>query len=78
MAYVTRTAVLRQDSVVPSTASATVTAIVIMSPKPIPPSRLLPTRMAMSPMGALDAAAAAMPVTAAPLASVPTSFSDTM
>ena len=32
----------------------------------------------MSPIGALEAAAAAMPVTAAPLASAPASFSLTM
>ena len=78
IAYVTRTAVLRQDSVVPSTARATVIAIEIIRPKPMPPRTLFPTSTAMSPIGALEAAAAAMPVTAAPVASVPASFSDTM
>jgi len=70
--------VLRQLSVVPRIASPTVTAIEIMSPKPMPPRTLLPTRIAMSPIGALEAAAAAMPVTAAWFASVPASFSLTM
>ncbi len=60
-------------------ASPTVTAIDIMSPKPMPPRTLLPTRMAMSPIGALEPAAAAMPVeTALLVGSVYTSFSLTI
>src|ERR1043166_1915533 len=58
-----RTAVLKQLSVVPKTAHATVIAIVIMRPKPMPPSSALPSRIAMSPIGAPDAAAASIPIT---------------
>ena len=44
----------------------------------MPPSTASPTRIAMSPIGALDAAAAVMPVSAAPVLSVLASFSLTM
>jgi hypothetical protein len=53
----------------------------IIKPKPIPPSTLFPRRMAISPIGALDAPAAAIPVTVdvvVPLVTVPTNFSLTI
>ena len=69
---------LKHESVVPRIASATVTAIVIIKPKPKPPSRLLPSCTAMSPIGALEAAAASSPVRTFPSAPVPVSLSPIM
>ena len=57
MPQVTRMAVFIQLKVVPIIAIATVTAIVIIKPNPIPPSILSPISLVRSPMGALDAAA---------------------
>ena len=62
MPAVMRMAVFMALKVVPTMAMATVTAMVIMRPKPIPGIRLFPRSCARSPMGALDAAAAARPV----------------
>ena len=77
MAKLTRTAVLMAARVVPSTARPTVTAITSMRAKPLPPSMASPMSRTMSPMGALEAAAAAMPVVLVPSAATLTSFSHT-
>ena len=74
MPQVTRTAVFMQLKVVPIIAMATVTAMVIIRPNPIPPSILSPISFVRSPIGAPDAAAAAIPLTVAP-ETVPTSLS---
>src|SRR5436853_4585294 len=63
MPQVTRTAVFIQLKVVPTTAIATVTAIDIMNPNPIPGRTWSPKSLAISPIGALEAAAAARPAT---------------
>ena len=63
-------------SVVPSTANATVKAMRIIRANPFPPSIVSPIRRTRSPIGALEAAAAAIPVTRVPSAAVPTSFSE--
>ena len=62
MPAVMRMAVFMALKVVPMMAMATVTAMVIMRPKPMPGIRLFPMSCTRSPMGALDAAAAAIPV----------------
>ena len=62
MPAVMRIAVFMAERVVPMMAMATVTAMVIMRPKPMPGMMLFPRTCTRSPMGALDAAAAARPV----------------
>src|SRR5208337_471436 len=71
IAYVTRTPVFMQAKVVPITAMATEIATTIISAKPRLPRRASPRFFTMSPIGALEAAAASMPVTTVPLGSVP-------
>ena len=67
MAKLMRTAVFMAASVVPRTARPTVKAMTIMSMKPLPWSMALPICRTMSPMGALEAPMAAMPVVVTPL-----------
>ena len=74
MPQVTLTAVFIQLKVVPIIAIATVTAMVIIRPNPIPPNMLLPISLVRSPIGAPDAAAAAIPLTVEPEA-VPVNLS---
>ena len=71
MPLLMRTAVFMQLRVVPMIAMATVSAMVIITPKPNPGIRLLPISLLKSPIGALDADAAAMAVTVAAVAPVP-------
>ena len=58
-------------------ARATVAATTIMSMKPLPPSMESPICRTRSPIGALEAATAAMPVVTVPSAALFTSFSET-
>ncbi len=66
MPQLMRMAVFMQLRVVPTMAMATVIAMVIISPKPKPGMSALPSSFVMSPSGALEAAAAAIPVTPRP------------